>query len=81
MKSEIIKLDQMVTSSCYNSKLQITQGKIMFSNLDSVHLGNEEKVEDIWYKTVCNLLLTLKSIFNFKNYPFKSRVFCPSYIF
>ena len=49
MKSEIIKLDQMVTSSCYNSNLQITQGKTMFFNLDSVHLGNEEKVEDVPY--------------------------------
>ena len=39
----------MVKTRLFLHWCNLKQGKIMFSNLDSVHLGNEEKVEDVPY--------------------------------
>ena len=73
-KSEIIKLDQLIVKI---SNLKVKRGPILFDVLDSVRVGVGKKVKRLPFMEDFSLYF----IINFKTYPYKSHVFCPSHNF
>ena len=73
-KSEIIKLDQLIVKI---SNLKVERGPMVADVLDTVRVGVGKKVKRLPFMEE----LSLYFIINFKNYLFKSHVFCPSHNF